>query len=273
MGKLKVLKTSPLATIQDFGRFGFRRFGIPQSGAMDRELMIVANSLVGNPESYPVVEFAMLEMRLEAMESTTISIVGSDIVLNGVVQRAGIVNLSTGDKLNINAPQNVYGYFAMKGRLNAKEDFGSMSTYALAGFGGIKGRALRAGDILESDESNVEPKQVKLPVRNEHTIRIMKGPEWDMLKELPDSKTFEIEGSSNRIGIRLRGFLDCDYSEIVSSAVLPGTIQLLSNGKPIILMNDCQTTGGYPRLGKVIDDDLGKLAQVRIGGKIQLMLS
>jgi allophanate hydrolase subunit 2 len=84
-----------------------------------------------------------------------------------------------------------------------------------------------------------------------------------MLKDIPDRLIFKVDPSSNRMGIRLTGdhSLDIDGKEIVSSAVIPGTIQLPPNGFPIILMNDCQTTGGYPRIGKVIDADLGLLAQ------------
>ena len=101
----------------------------------------------------------------------------------------------------------------------------------------------------------------------------MKGPEWDLLKELPYSKSFKVAASSNRMGIRLEGSLDCDFQEIASSAVVPGTIQLPPNEQPIVLMNDCQTTGGYPRIGKVLDEDLGKLSQVRPGQKITFIES
>ena len=101
----------------------------------------------------------------------------------------------------------------------------------------------------------------------------MKGPEWGTLKELPRFKTFQIDPSSDRMGIRLTGAtLECDYHEIASSAVIPGVIQLPADGHPIVLMNDCQTTGGYPRIGKVREEELGKLAQLRPGQSIQLIL-
>ncbi|MEP1034263.1 biotin-dependent carboxyltransferase family protein [Ekhidna sp.] len=271
MGKLKLIKTSPWAAIQDFGRFGYRRFGIPQSGAMDREWMIAANRLVGNPDDFPVVEIAMMGMKLEALESSFIAAVGATIKINGE-KRIGGLSLSIGDVLQIDAPDHVYAYLAIGGRLSAKEDFGSVSTYPRAGFGGLNGDVLKVGDVLESDNANGRVKDNSIPERNNQdtVIRIMKGPEWDLLKEIPDSKRFEIDASSNRMGVRLNGKIDCDYKEIASSAVVPGTIQLPANNQPIILMSDCQTTGGYPRIGKVFDKDLGKLAQVKVGCSLRL---
>ena len=104
-------------------------------------------------------------------------------------------------------------------------------------------------------------------------IQMMKGPEWDVLKELPSSKPFKIDPSSDRMGIRLAGEkLEANFREIASSAVVPGTIQLPHDRQPIILMNDCQTTGGYPRIGKVLDEDLGKLAQIKPGRRLSLVL-
>ena len=275
MGKLKVIKTSPLATIQDFGRFGYRRYGIPQAGAMDQDFMKAANRMLGNPDEYPAVEFAIGGMKLEAKEQTSISVVGASIRVNGIIAKSNAI-LDVGDTLEVSPPDYVYGYMGIGGLLVAHEDFGSRSTYLLAGFGGIKGRKLQSGDILESRDSKLQLSDEHIPSRMAHnpeTIRVLKGPEWGLLKELPDVRSFEIDSSSNRMGIRLNGRLACDFQEIASSAVVPGTIQLPANGEPIVLMNDCQTTGGYPRIGKVIDEDLGKLAQLRSGTKITFVLS
>lgn len=274
MSRISIIKTGPLATIQDFGRFGYRRFGVPQSGAMDREWMIAANKLVGNSEHNPVIEFAIQGLTFEVEESGLISVVGASMTLNGEKLSSNSVLINPGDSIAISAPHLVYGYIGVEGELQANKDFGSASTYLMAAFGGIKGRSLRVGDVIESVGSGSKEK-VAVPSRNPMDvtpIRIMKGPEWDFLKELPDEKTFEVDASSNRMGIRLEGSLNCDYREIPSSAVVPGTIQLPSNGHPIVLMNDCQTTGGYPRIGKVVDEDLGLLAQVRGGGSVRFVL-
>ena len=271
MGKLKVIKSSPLVTIQDFGRFGYRRYGIPQSGAMDKEFMVAANRMVGNPDGAPVVEFAMGGLKLVAEERTSVSVVGAPAFVNDGKIEANAIILEKRDVLEINPPDYVYGYLGIGGIINSNEDFGSKSTYLSAGFGGMGGRELQPKDILQSGDPVLHLVQESVPGRmtnNPEKIRILKGPEWSLLKELPDQKIFKVDPSSNRIGIRLNGNLACDFQEIASSAVVPGTIQLPSNGQPIVLMNDCQTTGGYPRIGKVLDEDLGKLAQVRSGSKI-----
>lgn len=275
MGRLKVIKASPMSTIQDFGRFGFRQYGIPQSGTMDKEWMITANKLVGNTVDYPIIEFAMQGMTCEALEETHISVVGARLRVNGKDQSQQSVRLDNGDIVEISAPNHVYGYLAIGGLLQGKEEFGSVSTYTMAQFGGMEGRVLRKNDELVSIGKG-EMKEVEISERNNQDvldIRIMKGPEWDFLKELPNVKTFLVDPSSNRMGIRLIGSLACDFREITSSAVVPGTIQLPSDGNPIVLMNDCQTTGGYPRIGKVLDEDLGMLAQVRSGGEIRFVQS
>lgn len=275
MGKLKIIKVGAMATIQDKGRFGYRQFGIPQSGAMDLKSLQEANYLVGNPAANPVIEFALMGMKLETMETSIIGVVGAKGKVNS--QEIDGVNcvLHAGDELEISKPDQAYSYLSIGGMLKAQSDFGSYSTYTMAGFGGIEGRALKLGDILETaDDPAFELRHHKRQESNLDgivTIRIMKGPEWSFLQELPDGKTFTIDPSSNRMGIRLTGnSLKCDGYEILSSAVIPGTIQLPSNGEPIILMNDCQTTGGYPRIGKVIEEDMGKLAQAT--GPMQLKL-
>jgi len=282
MGRVRVIKTGPMATIQDFGRFGYRRYGIPRSGAMDRESMIAANKQVGNPEDYPVIEFALMGMELEALDETMISIAGAKITINGERKEA-MQKISAGDKVTVSAPTWVYGYLAIGGKMDAKEDFDSFSTYERAGFGGLNGRGLKNGDVLKTKDGRFRKTEVgaiSQMVQNRQSlsgrvveIRMMKGPEWDLLKELPGLKTFQVDGSSDRMGIRFTGTkLACDYREIASSAVIPGIIQLPADGHPIVLMNDCQTTGGYPRIGKVVEEDLGKLAQVRPGEKVRLML-
>ena len=274
MSRIRIIKTGPMATIQDFGRFGYRRFGVPQSGAMDREWMIAANQLVGNSENCPVIEFAIQGLEFEVEESGLISVLGASMTSNGKKLTSTSVLANPGDSIVVSAPQHVYGYIGIEGVLQVGTDFESASTYLTAGFGGVEGRTLRRGDVLKSIGSG-RKKNVTVPDRNRMDtmpIRIMKGPEWDFLKELPEEKLFAVDISSNRMGIRLKGSLNCDYREVPSSAVIPGTIQLPSNGQPIVLMNDCQTTGGYPRIGKVVDEDLGKLAQARAGSNIQFVL-
>ena len=274
MGKLKLIKSGPLATIQDLGRNGYRRYGIPQSGAMDRAWMVSANRQVGNPDHYPVIEFALGSMSFEVQRETVVATAGAALTVNNLPKGSGRHFVQKGDRLDLSIPDHVYAYFAIGGLLQAQKDFDSYSTYERAGFGGLNGTSLKENDVLCTDGEYVDPVDHApvLRFKNEiTTIRMMKGPEWEVLKELPKGKVFTVHPSSDRMGIRLTGEkIAADFREIKSSVVVPGTIQLPPDGYPIILMNDCQTTGGYPRIGKVITEDLGRLAQVRAGKKISL---
>lgn len=275
MGKLKVIKSGPLALIQDKGRFGFRKYGIPQSGAMDMQSMRLANQLVGNGLENPIIEFALTGLKLEALEPTSISIVGAQVKLNGSQSDLAAMVLGVGDQVEVAAPSSVYGYIGIGGKLHAQDDFGSCSTYLLAGFGGIKGQPLQAGDIVQTI-GNSAPQPAEVLASSEvkvSDIRILKGPEWHFIEGELNGKIVEVEPSSNRIGVRLKGEeLRCSNSEIKSAAVIPGTIQRLPNGQLIVLLNDCQTTGGYPRVAQVVEEDVGKLSQVKAGLHVRLLL-
>ncbi len=278
MGKLRVIKVGPLSTIQDEGRFGYRQYGIPQSGAMDIRALHNVNHLVSNGPGWPVIETAIQGIKLEALEETTIAVTGAitSIEINDQQLPMNTSHqLSKGDILTISKPlDGVYSYLGIGGKLKANEDFGSTSTYLMAGFGGIEGRALKKGDVLETKEGKPFENHVikrEIETKEVETIRIMKGPEWKLLKDLPERTIFQVDPSSNRMGIRLIGNpLDMISGEVLSSAVIPGTIQLPPNGIPLILMNDCQTTGGYPRIGKVVEEDMGRLAQLNPMHRLRL---
>jgi len=163
----------------------------------------------------------------------------------------------------------------IRDRLNAKNDFDSFSTYLMGKFGGFEGRALKVNDVLETTGN---PESIGFDIQekeiDEHNvIRFIEGPESYSLLDSLIGKSFTIDPSSNRMGIRLNGSIESNLDEIVSSAVVPGVIQLPPEGQPIVLMNDCQTTGGYPRIATVIQEDLGKLAQIRPGKLVSFVLS
>jgi len=272
VGRIRIINASPLTTIQDYGRFGFRKYGIPQSGAIDQEGMQIANNLVANELNAPVIEFALGGIRFEVLERTAIGVFGAEVKVDGTTLRENATLTKTGAVIEIAPPKLVYGYLAIGGTFQLSSTFDSYSTYLPAKLGGLEGRMLRKGDVLHTIG---EEKTCTVPSRHleNKVIRFSKGPEWSSLKAPFESKEFQIDHSSNRIGIRLSGEkLECSLSEIKSSAVLPGTIQLPPNGQPIVLLNDCQTTGGYPRIGKVLDEDLGKVGQVKVGQKVRLKL-
>jgi len=272
MGKVKILKTGPMATIQDAGRFGYRKYGIPQSGAMDDEALHFVNQLLGNRKNDPVIEFALMGLKLEVIQNSVIGVLGTKMKINGNTVNDLYAELEMGDSLEFSPPENVYAYFALGGKLKADLKFESYATYLPGHFGGYQGRTLKVGDILESDGKGKVNDLMPPQIEDHNTIHFMDGPEWNLLESTFKAREFKIGSSSNRIGIRLEGEnIKSSTKEIKSSAVIPGTIQLTPNQQLIVLMNDCQTTGGYPRIGKVLDKDLRKLAQVRPGGSILLV--
>ena len=270
MGSVRIIDVSPLATIQDLGRFGYRKYGIPQSGAIDPAGMQLANKLVNNDEMAPVIEFALGGVQLEVVEPCTLGVFGAALKLDGQPVRENAVAATKGAVVELSSPKLVYGYLAMGGKLIAEKQFDSFSTYLPGGFGGNKGRLLRKGDLIQTSEvgsiqniaSRAAPGQI---------IQFYEGPEFASIESSIGATDYQIDPVSNRIGIRLIGKpILSSISEIKSSAVVPGTIQLLPNGQLVVLMNDCQTTGGYPRIGKVYAKDLWKLGQTKPGNSIRL---
>ncbi len=271
MGKLKVIRSGPLATIQDKGRFGYRKFGVPQSGVMDTQLMELVNEGVGNEEHLPVLEFALLGMKFQAVDTTLVAYAGCRAKINGQPTDELSVQLMPGDMLELSPPTRVYAYLAVGGAMKIEALFDSYSTYLPGSLGGLEGRALKAEDVLETEGNGCLHTKRPIEVSPSNTVRFIKGPESHYRSGSLSHIRFRIDPSSNRVGVRLKGpVISCKIFEIKSSAVLPGTIQLPPNGQPIVLMNDCQTTGGYPRIGKVVNEDLRILAQTGPGKVIEL---
>ncbi len=281
MGKLKVIRAGILATVQDSGRTGRRKYGIPQSGAMDKQSMELANFLVGNDTSGPVLEIALQGLSLRAEEDTIVTLTGGEAemyVNKSSTDMNCTVLLKAGDTLTVSdLKKGVYCYLGIAGKWRCKEAFGSMSTYLMAGFGGMDGRAIRKGDILETSgktafRQRTTPEVLIPKFPNKLIIRILSGPEIAVLTHADalEDTLFSIHPSSNRMGIRLTGNqLENNMQEMLTSPVIPGTIQLPPNGEPIILMNDCQTSGGYPGIAKVIAADMDHLSQMRGGQQLK----
>lgn len=265
MEGLKIIKAAPLSAIQDLGRFGCRRWGIPQSGFMDPASAQKANSLLGKHLNSPLIEFALGELVVKATINLKVAVVGAG--------SDAVHFLAKDQDFSIPKPKGVYAYLAVSGQIQGCIDFGSMSTYPTASFGGIDGSYLKKHDFIEILPANDELFAEVPPVlSSSEMIRICKGPEWHLLKEDFFQKEFKISPESNRMAIKLEGELAVDATEMISSAVFPGVVQLPPGKSPMVLMNDCQTTGGYPRVAKVLDPDLGRLAQIPFGASVSFQL-
>lgn len=268
--KIKVINPGLSTTIQDSGRMNGLAFGVPLCGAMDINLMYFANSLVGNPISNPTLELTLDGGLYEFQEDALIAIGGfeNDVEINGVKAPINVpLQLKKGDLLRVKQSRTSrYSYLAIAGMIKAEEYWGSYSTYEFANKGGFWGRRLKKGDelIVKSNSSYFKDHSVPY-LKNE--IRLCRGPEYGefSLQDINGmvSKTFDVSVDSNRMGYRLEGdnLEGTTSGNIISSGVIPGTIQVPKSGSPIVLMSDSPCTGGYPRIAIVHPDDLGSLAQ------------
>ncbi len=275
-------------TIQDAGRHGFRKFGVPVSGAMDIKSYKLANQLVGNPEDSPALECTMKGGKYRFVSKTVIAITGALMKpkINGkeVAQNQTLI-IEAGDELELGfSCRGCRCYIGIKGVLQIEKVMNSYSTYTTGKFGGFEGRVLQEGDVLEWKNNGEEFEHKEIPkdqipyFSSKVTVRITKGIEWDWLSEATQQEIlatqFDVSSKSNRMGIRLEGAsLMVPAKEMISSSVVPGIIQLPKSGNPIILMQDGQTIGGYPRIAKVLDEDLWRLGQVKAGDKVSFRLT
>ncbi|MEQ8523433.1 biotin-dependent carboxyltransferase family protein [Gracilimonas sp.] len=273
---LEVIDGGLLTTIQDNGRFGYRQYGVPVSGAMDDYACRLANWLVGNPEGSPVLEMTLKGGTYQFNSNSIIAITGAYMkpkVNDKKVEMNVSVEVKAGDVLSLGyCKRGCRSYLAIRGQLDIQKVLGSYSTYLTGNFGGFEGRKLAQGDELFWDEitedfSLKEVPKDKLPYYSSKvTLRILEGPEWDWLTKKQQSQLlnaeYQVSSKSNRMGVRLSGQnIKSEKVQMTSAPVIPGIIQLPESGNPIIIMKDGQAVGGYPRIAKVADADLWRVGQ------------
>ncbi|WP_404340172.1 biotin-dependent carboxyltransferase family protein [Pseudoalteromonas mariniglutinosa] len=261
-------------SIQDQGRTGSRHLGVSQAGCLDPVAQIVANRLVGNPDNNPVIEITFGLAEIAFNNDYLIALHGTDMQasIDGHAIRPGwCCYIKKGQRLTLAAARHGFrSYLAIAGNWQLTQVLGSYATDLAAGFGGLSGAALQAGD-----EINITPHYdatvglgAMLPAKRTQ-IRVHPGPHNHLLNndqlEQFTGHSWQVTNKSNRMGLRLASN-ECTLSHelsLPSLAVMPGSIQLPPNGEPIVLLNDAQTTGGYPLLGTVIDADLRHFAQLK----------
>lgn len=270
-----------LTTVQDKGRYGYQRYGVPVSGAMDQHSYAVANALVGS-ENAAVLEATILGPEIEFKEANVFAVAGADLgpCLNGrPVQSCTAVAAKSGDVLSFTARKTgCRAYIAFAGGLDIPKVMGSRSTYEKAKLGGFCGRRLKAGDEIrflspDSSMAGCHTEQ-KTYDGGTHTIRVLPGPQDDYFtdkgKQTFLSAEYTVLPESDRMGYRFDGPVveHVKDGNIITDGISFGAIQVPSDGKPIIMMADRQTTGGYTKIANVISVDLPVLAQCMPGEKV-----
>ncbi|TMU84828.1 biotin-dependent carboxyltransferase family protein [Bacillus sp. BHET2] len=300
---INVKKPGLLSTIQDLGRHGYQKYGVIVSGSMDPLAHKISNLLVGNDENEAALEITLMGPVLEFKETTLISICGGDLspTIDGkpVPLRRSLL-IKAGSVLKFGASRNgCRSYLAVAGGFNVPTVMNSKSTYVRAGIGGLDGRPLKAGDALQAGRPlKKESEKIidyLLPYlednhfteidwsissefissyQQKQAIRIIPGTEYELFsaesQEQFFNKPFKVSAQSDRMGYRLEGpSLSLEEElNMISEAVVFGTIQVPSNGDPIILLADRQTTGGYPRIGYIASVDLPLIAQTKPGDEL-----
>ncbi len=284
MGKIKFINGGMLTSIQDFGRYGYQKFGMPVSGAMDAHSLQIANWLVGNKRNEACFEITYLGAEIEFQTETTIAIAGAMMhaTLNGKpIRMHASIAIKSGDVLVMGAVvKGMRAYLAISGGILVPEVMGSRSTYLRGKIGGFKGRKIENGDVIEiGNNTNSAYKEVPAPLLfiypKVQTIRVLKGTEIDRFTD-EGFKTFlnseyTVSNENDRMGYRLSGpaIKHKDGADIISSGIVNGSIQIPGHGEPIIMMADHQTVGGYTKIANVITVDLPILAQMKAGDKIK----
>ena len=278
---IKVIDPGFYTSIQDLGRFGAQNFGVPISGCMDQCSSYIANKIIGNNSLEALIELTMTGCSLKFENDTTIAITGSDMSpkLNGLsIDMFSVIEVKYGDILSFGRIK--YGfrtYIAFRGGINSEKVMESKSMYV----GLTKNFKINKNDEIYLNDSKPlldkkhEPSLKKLVLSDK--IECYKGPEYSKLttqnKQKLLSTQFSISNNHNRMGYVLDQKIKNTIKPIITSHVMPGTVQLTPGGDIIILMRDSQTTGGYPRILQLTNKGIDFVAQKRTGSLINFSIN
>ena len=285
---LEVITPGLMTSVQDRGRFGFQALGISVSGALDPDGFDLANALAGNEAGTGALEIRMLGPTLEVTaESVTVALAGTGAGIEvmsperEMISACRSVTFRKGQVFRIGAiGDSAVCYLAVHGGFDLPPIYGSQSTCMSAGFGGFHGRILEKGDCLplrKAAAESVSQRILRRPPEPDSSpvIRVIAGPQDDYFSaagiETFFGRGYTVSQAVNRMGMRLEGAAVAHEKgfNIASDGIVRGAIQVPGNGLPIILMADCQTTGGYPKIATVISTDMPKLGRMMPGADIR----
>ncbi|NNG08334.1 MAG: biotin-dependent carboxyltransferase [Desulfobacteraceae bacterium] len=290
---LQVIEPGIFTTIQDLGRRGYFASGIPPAGAMDRFALRMGNLLLKNPLGEAGIEITALGMKVEVVKDAVIALTGADFdaKLNGNrVPPWQTVEVHKGDTLSLSGAKTGWrGYLCVAGGIDVPHVLGSKSTYTMGGLGGVRGRKLKKGDLLDVGPARVPLESLKgrrvkedvLPEPGaEKELRVVLGPQDDHVKKESIhvflNTPYRVSANSNRVGYRFEGpqlFFEereaskdagSDPSNIVDDGNAIGAIQIPGGTEPICLGPDGVTMGGYVKIACLITADMDRMAQLRL---------
>jgi antagonist of KipI len=281
-----------LSSVQDLGRTGFREFGVSSGGALDPFALRVANLLVGNVEGAAGLEITFGALQLHFQDERIVAWCGGefDVRVASTALPAGHACLVCADEqLKFVGPKvGCRAWLAISGGIDLALVLGSRSTDLRGNFGGFEGRPLRDGDVVPLGKPRLSqtaatagisswtaPHDWVSPAKRDPIVCFIRGMDWNRFNASTlqrfTSEAFNVSPDSNRMGVRFDGpeLKRENNVDLISEAVAPGTIQVPPSGKPILLLGDCQTIGGYPKIAHVISVDLGIAAQLRAGDRVR----
>jgi biotin-dependent carboxylase-like uncharacterized protein len=288
MDAFEVLQPGLLTTVQDRGRFGYQKYGVPVSGAVDDTALRLGNRLVGNPSDAAGIEITLLGPTLRFRADAVIALTGAETraqLDDARLPRATSLRVRAGQVLSVGpCVRGLRCYLAIAGGIDVPVVLGSRATNLVAGFGGFQGRALAAGDVLSAGPAAAPAEDLAgrtVPPRwcprfeSPVTVRVVLGPQADGFTseglETFLRSPYQVTHQTDRMGCRLDGpaIAHRGAPDILSDWIPLGAVQVPGNGRPIILLADRQTTGGYPKIATAIAPDLGPVAQGRPGDTIR----
>ena len=283
---MRFLSSGLLTTVQDAGRRGYQRFGVPVSGAVDQEALTIANILVDNAPDEAALEITLMGPMIEFDSDCVIALAGADLSasLNGKPLASGkAAEVSAGDSLSFGAPRcGSRAYLAVAGGFDLEPVMGSRSTYLKAKMGGLEGRKIEKDDVISFREQiSTLPHMAARTAKQtdfsqpEKKVRVILGPQndaftFDGIRTFVKKK-YTVTPESDRMGMRLTGPAiehEACGADIISDGISLGAVQVPGNGTPIIMLADRQTTGGYTKIATVITADLPLVAQSKPGDVI-----
>ncbi len=276
---MTVLQSGVLSLLQDSGRRGQHRLGLTTGGPLDSEAFHYCNRLLQNPLGSTVIEVSVGGLQLSIQVDTFVCVTGADMPLsiNGEEKALWAVHpVAAGDILHLGfARSGCRAYLGVAQGFNIAPSFGSSATVMREKIGGLHGDRLHAGDELPCSPV-IGRKCLFLPVpdqpryQNTLTVRVIPGYQQRHFNRTEQRRffgsRFRVSERCDRMGYRLEGpTIDCDIDGILSEGICHGAIQIPPDGQPIVLLNDRQTIGGYPKIGTALSLDAARLSQLTAG--------